>query len=77
MLPVQTGTAKFELEIELAPTPDGGLTGWIEYARELFDASTVTRLAQGLRLLLADGVDRPDTLGLGPERPGRRRPRPS
>ncbi|OYP10558.1 hypothetical protein CFC35_40910 [Streptomyces sp. FBKL.4005] len=61
VLPVQTGTAKFELEIELAPTPDGGLTGWIEYARELFDASTVTRLAQGLRLLLADGVDRPDT----------------
>ncbi|UFR00355.1 amino acid adenylation domain-containing protein [Streptomyces sp. Go40/10] len=61
VLPVQTGTAKFELEIELAPTPDGGLTGWIEYARELFDESTVTRLAHGLRLLLADGVDRPDT----------------
>ncbi|WP_053711125.1 non-ribosomal peptide synthetase [Streptomyces sp. NRRL B-3648] len=61
VLPVQTGTAKFELEVELAPTPDGGLTGWIEYARELFDESTATRLARGLRLLLADGTARPDT----------------
>lgn len=61
VLPLETGTAKFELQLELTPTPDGRLTGWMEYSRDLFDEATVVRLMEGLRLLLADGLDRPDT----------------
>ncbi|MFB4309627.1 amino acid adenylation domain-containing protein [Actinomadura sp. GTD37] len=60
VLPLQTGTAKFELQLELAPTRDGALAGWIEYSRELFDESAVQRMADALPALLTDGADRPD-----------------
>ncbi|GGW51042.1 non-ribosomal peptide synthetase [Streptomyces caelestis] len=61
VLPVETGTAKFELQLELAPTPEGALSGWIEFSRELFDEATVAGMAGAFRLLLADGVERPHT----------------
>ncbi|WPP34309.1 non-ribosomal peptide synthetase [Streptomyces sp. CL7] len=60
VLPLDTGTAKFEIQIELTPTEDGGLGGWLEYATDLFDEATATRLTEGLLTLLDDGVARPD-----------------
>ncbi|HEX5120938.1 MAG TPA: amino acid adenylation domain-containing protein [Pseudonocardiaceae bacterium] len=57
VLPLQTGTAKFELQFELTPADDGTLTGWIEYATDLFDESTVQRVATAFRSLAAAIVD--------------------
>ncbi|MWA01879.1 amino acid adenylation domain-containing protein [Actinomadura sp. LD22] len=42
--PVDPGVAKFDLEFLLEDAPDGGLTGILEYARDLFDAATAERL---------------------------------
>ncbi|NEB76737.1 amino acid adenylation domain-containing protein, partial [Streptomyces sp. SID14478] len=60
VLPQETGTAKFEIQIELTPTADGGLGGQLEYAKDLFDEDSAARLAEGLRSLLDEGVARPD-----------------
>ncbi|GGL99299.1 non-ribosomal peptide synthetase [Micromonospora yangpuensis] len=50
--PVETGTAKFDLSVELATAPDGGLDGTVEYSTELFDPDTAVRFAAGLRTVL-------------------------
>ncbi|WP_433151782.1 amino acid adenylation domain-containing protein [Actinomadura nitritigenes] len=42
--PVDPGVAKFDLEFLLEGAPDGGLSGVLEYARDLFDAGTAERL---------------------------------
>jgi len=52
-LPVETGIAKFDLMLTLSETP-AGIEGAFEYSTELFDASTVERIAAHyLRLLEA------------------------
>jgi aspartate racemase len=57
--PLTTGTAKFEMLFALNETA-GGLSGLVEYSRDLFDAPTVARLAGGFTRLLAAAVDDPD-----------------
>lgn len=52
LLPVHTRTAKFELELELAPTEDGGLSGWLEFATGVFGRDTAGWLTDGLRVVL-------------------------
>ena len=54
-----TGTAKFELGLALAPG-EAGLGGTLEYATDLFDATTAERLAGQFRTLLAAAVADPD-----------------
>lgn len=49
---LDTGTAKFDLCLELAVDGDA-LTGKLEYSTELFDASTIERIASNLSVLLA------------------------
>jgi amino acid adenylation domain-containing protein len=49
---LDTGTAKFELTLQLTEGA-GGVSGWIEYNSDLFDAATVERMAAELRVLLA------------------------
>ncbi|HEX3528531.1 MAG TPA: amino acid adenylation domain-containing protein [Thermoanaerobaculia bacterium] len=44
--------ANFDLNLQLTEEPEG-LTGWIEYRTDLFDAPTVDRMAGHLRNLLA------------------------
>ncbi len=44
--------ANFDLNVQLTEAPDG-ITGWIEYRTDLFDAPTVDRMAGHLRNLLA------------------------
>jgi amino acid adenylation domain-containing protein len=60
-LAAETGTAKFDLMLVMAQRP-GGLRGMIEYSSDLFDRSTILRMAQHLELLLsaaAADCDRP------------------
>ncbi|MFI6096986.1 amino acid adenylation domain-containing protein [Lentzea sp. NPDC051213] len=44
--------AKFDLAMQIAELPDGGLGGQIEYSTDLFDAATVRRLAEHFTRLL-------------------------
>ncbi len=56
-VPLTNGTAKFDLEL-LVTRRDGRLSGTIEYASDLFDAATMSRLAgHYLRLLDAAAAD--------------------
>ncbi len=57
-LEVETGTAKFDLLLEAAER-GGGLACALEYAADLFDASTAERMAAHLGVLLASVADRP------------------
>jgi len=60
-LPVETATAKFDLTWFVRET-EGGLDGAFEYSTDLFDASTIRRLAGHLQALLhgiAADPDRP------------------
>ncbi|MBE4753746.1 amino acid adenylation domain-containing protein, partial [Corallococcus sp. ZKHCc1 1396] len=59
LLDVHTGTAMFDLTLSLAESARG-FEGWLEYATDLFDAGTATRLAGHLRVLLAAAVEAPD-----------------
>jgi amino acid adenylation domain-containing protein len=56
---VLTGTAKFDLELELRHGPDS-LSGRLWYARDLFDAATARRLAGHLETLFAGAAGAPD-----------------
>jgi len=48
-----TGTAKFDLNLVLSETAQGGLTGLIEFSLDLFDGTTIARLAGHFARLLA------------------------
>ncbi|HEX2224762.1 MAG TPA: amino acid adenylation domain-containing protein, partial [Thermoanaerobaculia bacterium] len=54
-----SGTAKFDLALSLSPA-DGGLAGSLEYSSDLFDATTVRRLADAYEVLLRAAVADPD-----------------
>ncbi|MFE7559171.1 amino acid adenylation domain-containing protein [Kitasatospora sp. NPDC057500] len=56
---VRSGGARFDLELQ-AFDRDGGLSGWFEYDRDLFDESTVARLAAHFRRLAEQAVAAPD-----------------
>ena len=58
-LPVRSEGARFDLELQ-AFDSDGGLTGWFEYDRDLFDETTVVRLAGHFRRLAEQVVAHPD-----------------
>ncbi|MEO6809941.1 MAG: amino acid adenylation domain-containing protein [Isosphaeraceae bacterium] len=54
-----TGTAKFELSLGIADSPDG-FTGSLEYNTDLFDAETIDRMLEHFQTLLDDLVAHPD-----------------
>ncbi|MFJ5033069.1 amino acid adenylation domain-containing protein [Streptomyces sp. NPDC088560] len=58
-LPVRSVGARFDLELQAFDT-DGGVTGWFEYDRDLFDESTVIGLAGHFRRLVEQVTARPD-----------------
>jgi amino acid adenylation domain-containing protein/non-ribosomal peptide synthase protein (TIGR01720 family) len=58
-LPIEQGTAKFDLTLALTENPSG-LAGALEYDRDLFARSTVERLAVQLECLLKSAVLRPE-----------------
>ena len=53
------GTAKFELSFVMAEA-DGKLSGIFEYDRDLFDETTIERMAEHLARLAREAVDAPD-----------------
>ena len=57
--PVENDTAKFDLTLDLSEEPHG-LEGWIEYNSDLFDATTIARMAEHFQNLLAACTARPD-----------------
>ncbi len=57
-LPVDGGSAKFDLTLELRAEA-GGWAGSLEYSTDLFDEATVARLWDHLRTLLAGAVAEP------------------
>ncbi|RJS13574.1 non-ribosomal peptide synthetase, partial [Corallococcus sp. H22C18031201] len=58
--PLEGNSAKFDLTLSLDESPRG-FTGNIEYSTQLFDASTVQRMAGHLGVLLEAIVQQPDT----------------
>ncbi|HZF11058.1 MAG TPA: amino acid adenylation domain-containing protein, partial [Thermoanaerobaculia bacterium] len=51
LVPLHNGTAKFDLTLSLAPVTEG-LAGGLEFSSDLFDGTTVQRLAEHLLNLL-------------------------
>jgi amino acid adenylation domain-containing protein/non-ribosomal peptide synthase protein (TIGR01720 family) len=58
-VPVEVGIANFDLTLTLQDQPSG-LCGVFEYNTDLFDASTIERLAQQWQVLLSGIVANPD-----------------
>src|SRR5215217_1989723 len=58
--PVENNTAKFDLTFDLAETVNG-IEGSIEYNSDLFDHTTIERMAEHFENLLAACTSQPDT----------------
>ena len=58
-LEVDSGTAKFDLTLNLTET-ELGLHGYLEYNTDLFDAATIDRMLGHFQTLLEGVVDNPD-----------------
>ncbi len=56
--PVDTGTAKFDLVLNLAERGEGIAGSW-EFDRDLFDSTTVARMDRHYRALLSEALERP------------------
>ncbi|WP_349367910.1 amino acid adenylation domain-containing protein [Salinarimonas sp.] len=52
-VPIHNGTAKFDLNVELAEV-DGGIEGSVEFDTELFDRATVARMVEAWRTILEE-----------------------
>lgn len=57
--PATTGTAKFDLFVNMAEAPDRGAAGVVEYATDLFDRATVERLTARFVTVLRQIVTAP------------------
>jgi len=58
---ISTGYSRFDLSLEVAQAPDGGLSLAAEYSTELFDAERITRLLEHFTAALAGGLRAPET----------------
>jgi amino acid adenylation domain-containing protein len=58
-LEIDNNTAKFDLTLDLQETSNG-IEGWFEYNTDLFDASTIERMAGHLQMLLEAFVTNPE-----------------
>ncbi len=56
---VVSPTSKFDLSLYMLDDPDG-FQGWIEYSTDLFDESTIARMAQHLEQLMKSACASPD-----------------
>ena len=59
-LPVTTGTARFDMTLELTETSDSQLNGSFEYDVDLFEPATIDRLVTHFLTLLAGAASAPD-----------------
>ncbi len=60
-VPSETGATRFDLEFHLWEMPGGSLDGYLFYGTDLFDASTVRRMAQRYLALLGAAVAAPES----------------
>ena len=60
-LPISTGTAKFDLTLEVTETVDGFLSGFFEYDTDLFERETIDRLTGHFETLLGGIAAAPET----------------
>jgi len=58
-MPLDSGTAKFELLMNLWKRPEG-LAGALEYNRDLFDASTISRFVEEYETVLSRVIAQPE-----------------
>ena len=58
-LEVNIETARFDVELDLWATPEG-IRGWIEYSTDLFEATTIARMAGHFQTLLEGIVADPE-----------------
>ncbi|MFJ4467383.1 amino acid adenylation domain-containing protein [Streptomyces sp. NPDC089424] len=58
-VPAATGTAKFDLLINIVPNASGGTHGLLEYATDLFDHSTAERIVERFIRILEQVLDDP------------------
>jgi amino acid adenylation domain-containing protein len=58
---IDTGAARFDLMAATLEMKDGGLSGVLEYATDLWDAATTQRFARQLATLLEGAAAAPDT----------------
>ncbi|UUL82311.1 amino acid adenylation domain-containing protein [Sphingomonas qomolangmaensis] len=56
---IDNGTAKFDLTLALEEAGDGGIEGYCEYDRDLFDRETIARFADHYVRLLSRALDDP------------------
>ncbi|MFI6652172.1 amino acid adenylation domain-containing protein [Streptomyces sp. NPDC050529] len=63
-VPAATGTAKFDLLINIVPNTNGGTYGLLEYATDLFDHSTAERIIGRFVRILEQALEDP-TLPVG------------
>ncbi|HEY0605659.1 MAG TPA: amino acid adenylation domain-containing protein, partial [Herpetosiphonaceae bacterium] len=52
MQALDSDSAKFDLTLDLRPSADGGLHGYLEYATDLFETTTIQRMLGHLQTLL-------------------------
>ncbi|MFE6618161.1 amino acid adenylation domain-containing protein [Streptomyces sp. NPDC057740] len=57
--PVASPAAKFDLSFFLTERPEGGVSGLLEFATDLFDRDSATRIAERFTRLLTDVVAEP------------------
>ncbi|UQI45639.1 amino acid adenylation domain-containing protein [Streptomyces sp. HU2014] len=60
-VPVENGTARFDLAFQVDEATDGRLRVWLEYSTELFDRGRMERLVGHFRSVLEQAVAAPDT----------------
>lgn len=56
---IHNGTAKFDLLWEFIPAPDGSLTGWIEFSKDIFDHASIQLLARRMNRLIDSVIEHP------------------
>jgi amino acid adenylation domain-containing protein len=57
---LEDAVARFDIELELSPRPDGGLGGWFLYSADLFEPATIERLGTHLVRVLEQMVEAPE-----------------
>ena len=61
VLPIETDTSEFDLNVVLTETPEG-ISGQVEYAVDLFERDTVERFAESFATVLRVVVDDPSSV---------------
>ncbi|MBW5251544.1 AMP-binding protein [Streptomyces sp. P01-B04] len=58
--PLSTNTARFDLEVDLAPADDGAITGTVYFSTDAFTEDVVVRMLDSLRTVLEEAGRQPD-----------------